>query len=107
MQDVVKIIHDIPKDEKVLCFVYKERNNSNPKAALEIALRDASLIPEDKKQSSDRIFIEIWGNETSLNSYAHCRHVILKGRSGHGYRNEDCRPPVREELEALQRNRGM
>lgn len=79
MQDVVKIIHDIPTDEKVLCFVYKERNNSNPKAALEIALRDASLIPEDKRQSSDRIFIETWGNETSLNSYAHCQHVVLVG----------------------------
>lgn len=78
MQDIVKIMHDIPRGEKVLCFVYKERNNSNPKAVLEAALKNASLIPKDG-EPSNRIFIETWGNETSLNSYAHCQHVILVG----------------------------
>jgi hypothetical protein len=77
LQDVVKVVQDIPQSEPVLIFVYKERFNRNPKRALELELEKVNLIDEHGK--SDRLFIETWGNETSLNSYSHCKHVILVG----------------------------
>lgn len=77
MQDVVKIVQGIPKSESVLMFVYKERFNRNPKRALEIELEKAGLVGEQGK--SERLHILTWGSETSLNSYAHCQHVMLVG----------------------------
>jgi hypothetical protein len=73
MQDVVKVVKDIPTNEGVLIFVYKERFNRNPKRLLEIELERAGVKPRPT------LTIETWGNETSLNSYSYCKHVILVG----------------------------
>jgi hypothetical protein len=70
--DTVKVIQDIPKTEHVLVFVYKDRLSTNPKKYLETCLKNGNV-------DLTRIHIETWGNETSLNSYRYCQHVILVG----------------------------
>ena len=71
--DAVKVITDIPKDEKVLVFVYKDRDNRNPGKYLQTCLEEEGLY------DSKRIFIETWGNETSSNDFRECKHVLLIG----------------------------
>jgi hypothetical protein len=73
MQDTVDVIKSAPEDEGVLVFVYKEKDGRDSKKTLEIELAKVGL--EDRPG----LHIETWGNETSLNSYAHCKHVILVG----------------------------
>jgi hypothetical protein len=73
MQDTVEVVKAIPSDEGVLIFAYKQKDGRDPKKALEIELQKVGL--EDRPQ----LYIETWGNETSLNSYKHCKHVILVG----------------------------
>ena len=41
-------------------------------------MESPSLLKADGKKTS-RLTIETWGNETSLNSYSFCKHVILVG----------------------------
>lgn len=71
--EAVKVIADIPKDEKVLVFVYKDKENVNPGKYLQNCLGDKGLF------DSKRIFIETWGNETSSNDFRECKHVLLIG----------------------------
>jgi len=81
-QDVCTIISGIPDDEGVLVFVYKDKNGSNPKKALDIQLRKVGIeLEEDLRlpTGEPRISIETWGNETSLNEYRFCKHVLLVG----------------------------
>ena len=81
-QDVAKVIGSLPADEGVLVFVYKDRKNRNPRKALEIALKKVDLnVEEDLRlpTGETRISIETWGNETSLNCYNYCQHVVLVG----------------------------
>jgi hypothetical protein len=62
--------------------VYKTRNNRNPARALELELRKVNIDLEDDQRLSTgekRITIETWGNETSLNEYRYCKHVVLVG----------------------------
>jgi len=86
MQDVVKVLTGLPQDEGVLVFVYKERFNRNPKRVLEIEYEKATGVDLTNKDEAPklstgqpRISIETWGNETSLNSYSFCKHVVLVG----------------------------
>jgi hypothetical protein len=84
MQDTVEIIKSIPADEGVLVFVYKEKHGKDPKSVLESELEKAGIDTETmltlkNGKQARRLTIETWGNETSLNSYAHCKHVILVG----------------------------
>lgn len=71
--DAVGVITDIPKDEKVLVFVYKDRDNVNPGKCLQTCLEDKGLY------NPKRIFIQTWGNETSSNDFRECQHVLLIG----------------------------
>jgi hypothetical protein len=71
--DAVKVIEGIAPDEKVLVFVYKDRDNVNPGKYLTTCLKSAGLY--DPK----RIFVETWGNETSSNDFRECQHVLLIG----------------------------
>jgi hypothetical protein len=73
MQDTVEVIKSIPADEGVLVFVYKAKDGRDPQRVLEIELDKAGLVERPN------LYIETWGNETSLNNYAHCKHVILVG----------------------------
>jgi hypothetical protein len=88
MQDTVEVIKTVPADESVLIFVYKSKDGSDPAKVLNIELDKAGVDAEEtievqkdggKKSKVQRIKVETWGNETSLNCYAHCKHVILVG----------------------------
>lgn len=81
-KDVCKIVKDIPADEGVLIFVYKDKNGRNPAKALDIELRHVGIDLEDDLRlptGEKRINIITWGNETSLNDYHFCKHVVLVG----------------------------
>lgn len=80
-QDILQVIQKLPAEESVLVFVYKRREGEK------LDMRDI-LLRELKKAGIDlqaevngrrRINVITWGMETSLNGYAHCRHVILAG----------------------------
>jgi len=82
LQDVSAIIRDIPENEGILVFVYKERNKRDMKRALDLELRKVGIELEDKPTlptGQPRISVETWGCETSLNEYRYCKHVILVG----------------------------
>lgn len=74
-KEVVEVIKTIPESEPILCYVYK---NAQPYGGtdyghiLKAELGKAGLNP-------DRVSIDTFGNETSLNSYSHCQHVFLVG----------------------------
>jgi hypothetical protein len=93
-QDVTSIINGIPEDEGILVFVYKPKNGKNPAKTLSEALAKISIeLPLTKDGKIDtkssvlprlptgepRINVETWGNETSLNEYHYCKHVLLVG----------------------------
>jgi hypothetical protein len=73
IQDTVEVIKSIPAEEGVLVFVYKAKDGRDPQRVLQSELDKAGL------QERPNLYIETWGNETSLNSYAQCEHVILVG----------------------------
>jgi len=75
MQDTVEVIKTIPADEGTLVFVYKEKDGRDPQEVLKAELSKAGI--EDRSN----LHIETWGNETSLNTYAHCRNVFLVASS--------------------------
>lgn len=87
--EVVEVVTSVPADEAVLIFVFKKRPGERVDyravtlGDLENAGIDTSaqiLVMQDGvAKLQPRINVVTWGMETSLNSYAHCRHVILAG----------------------------
>ena len=72
--DTVKVIQGIPVEDEVLVFVYKDRGEKLSSAAmLQRELTKAGV------KIGKRIHIQTWGNETSVNTYHTCKHVILVG----------------------------
>ena len=78
-REVVEVVKALPASEAVLLFVFKD-----PKGRMALTLRHDlreagvdtdALTPEGRS----RVNVLTWGSETSLNDYAHCRHVILAG----------------------------
>lgn len=73
-KEVVAVVKTLPKDDRVLCFVYK---------SLDIWACDYGKILKGEFERAGvdlkNITIETWGNETSLNSHGHCQHVFLVG----------------------------
>jgi len=73
MKDTVEGIKGIPKGDGILVFIYKQKDKRDPHKVLTSALSEANL---DTRKD---LYIQTWGNETSLNDYRHCKHVILVG----------------------------
>ena len=71
--DTVKIIQDIPTEDEILVFVYKDWQQVSSAKMLETELDKVGIKP------GQRIHIQTWGNETSVNTYHTCKHVILVG----------------------------
>lgn len=73
-KEVVEVVKTIPHDEHVLLYVYKQNQEGGT---------DYSKILKGELDRADvdltRIHIDTFGNETSLNSYGHCKHVLLVG----------------------------
>jgi hypothetical protein len=84
-REVISVVKEVPATEAVLIFTYKARPTEKV-AYRDILLADmkAAGIDTDATvtvngQPRPRISVLTWGMETSLNSYAHCSHVILAG----------------------------
>jgi hypothetical protein len=88
-REVVEVVKDIPADEAVLVFTFKDRlgEDVNYKSALLRGLSRAGIDIDAKVTTTidgqtkerPRINIATWGQETSLNRWAHCSNVILCG----------------------------
>lgn len=73
VKEVMSVVKTIPKTDSILFFVYKTRERrADFKRILERAL-------DREERDPNTYHIETFGNETSLNTYGHCRHVILVG----------------------------
>jgi hypothetical protein len=83
LNDVVKAVKEIPGDEGLLIFTFKDRGNSRPVEKLQEALEDAGVdlgaTVETPEGPRPRINISTWGMETSTNRFAYCQHVMLLG----------------------------
>jgi hypothetical protein len=78
-REVVEVVKRIPPDEAVLVFVFKD-SNGRIAQNLRYDIREAGINTEAKlPDGRDRFNVLAWGSETSLNDFAHCRHVILAG----------------------------
>ncbi len=84
-KDVVSVVNQIPTNEAVLIFTYLTRPTERV-SYRDILLRDLDRAGIDTSASvmvngvqRPRISVLTWGQETSLNDYAHCANVILVG----------------------------
>lgn len=68
-------------DANVLVFTFKRKSGAEQPCAdvLRRALEDADLAPDAQVNGRPRVSFLTWGNETSLNDYAHCSHVVFAG----------------------------
>jgi hypothetical protein len=77
--EVAEVVKKIPADEAILIFTFKSPQDSIRRILLD-DLKAAGVDVQAKTTSGkDRINVLTWGNETSLNDFAHCGHVILAG----------------------------
>jgi hypothetical protein len=82
VKEVVKVVRAVPQDEAVLLFVYKlqQRGGTNYVRILLHELESAGVdINAKTTAGQDRIVVQTWGCETSLNCYSYCQHVFLVG----------------------------
>ena len=84
VKDAVKVIKGIPGDESVLIFTYKDKQGGVKFTHKLIKALQKSGIDCDEtvtyqNHQRKRINIVTWGNETSLNDFNHCKHVMLLG----------------------------
>lgn len=85
VREIVEVVKNLPDDQSALIFTYKQRSKHEPDFKgvllrdLEVAGVDTAAEVETPYGRRPRICWLTWGMETSLNEYAHCRHVILAG----------------------------
>jgi hypothetical protein len=82
VKEVVKVVKSIPTTEAVLLFVYKLQQKFGPNyQRILLNALEAEDVDINAKTSTgqDRIVVQTWGNETSLNCYSYCQHVFLVG----------------------------
>lgn len=84
-KDVVTVVKNVPANEAVLIFTYRTRATERV-SYRDILLRDLERAGIDTGAvvtvngvQRPRINVLTWGQETSLNNYAHCPNVILAG----------------------------
>ncbi|MDK2744318.1 MAG: hypothetical protein NDI90_15530 [Nitrospira sp. BO4] len=81
-KEVVEVLKTIPESESVLCFLYKcnQPGGTDYRKILAQEIQKAGIdLDAMTSTGHPRISIQTWGNETSLNCYAHCTHVFLVG----------------------------
>lgn len=81
-KEVVEVLKTIPESESVLFFLYKlnQPGGVDYRKILESEITKAGIdLKEKTSKGNQRISIQTWGNETSLNCYAYCSHVFLVG----------------------------
>jgi hypothetical protein len=80
--EIIEVVKRIPVDEAVLMFTYVALTNggTNYRNIIECDLKESGIDIDGKlSDGSARINILTWGQETSLNEYSHCSHIILAG----------------------------
>lgn len=80
-KEIVKVVQSIPEDKAILFFTFKPRpQEANIRDILLRDLSDAGIdVHASTPEGKPRISVLTWGDETSLNRYAHCEVVILVG----------------------------
>lgn len=81
-KEVVEVLKTISDSEGVLFFLYRlnQPGGTDYRKILESEIKKAGIDLEATTSTGQpRISIQTWGNETSLNCYAHCSHVFLVG----------------------------
>ena len=89
VREVVEVVKDIPADEAVVVFTFKDRlgEEVNYRGSLLRGLARAGIdtdatvatVVDGETTQRPRINIATWGQETSLNKWSHCSNVILCG----------------------------
>lgn len=89
VREVVDVVKALPPEEAALIFVFKDRHGEgiNYKSAMLRGLSAAGIdtdatvpaVVDGKPVRLPRINVATWGQETSLNRWAHCSNVILCG----------------------------
>lgn len=74
-KEVTEVVKTLPATDSVLCYVYKNQQPYGGTDYGDILKSELSKAGVDL----NRIHIDTFGNETSLNSYGHCQHVFLVG----------------------------
>lgn len=80
-KSIIEVVQQIPPSESVLIFTYKGLVYGGA-SYKDIVLRDLQAagvemtLPDSRRR---RIDVLTWGHEASLNSFSHCKHVILAG----------------------------
>lgn len=80
-KEVAQVVKDIPVDESVLFFVFKQNQPGSidyGKVLLD-ELAKAGMDIDAEIDGEPRLKVLTWGSETSLNSEAHRQHVFLVG----------------------------
>lgn len=80
-REVIKIVKETPGEKSILIFAFKAKPGEvNIPDTLLRDMIDAGIDTKAvNAEGRPRINILTWGNETSLNDYAHCEVVILVG----------------------------
>jgi hypothetical protein len=79
---LVKTIREIPGDEAVIVFTFKQRRRGKTDipGTIKRELRKAGVDPDAKLANGKaRITVLTWGQHTSLNEYAHAQNVVFAG----------------------------
>jgi hypothetical protein len=80
-KSIIEVVQQIPSGESILIFTYKGMVYGGG-SYKDIVLRDLQAagvemtLPDSRGR---RIDVLTWGYEASLNSFSHCKHVILAG----------------------------
>ena len=86
--EIADTVAGIPSDQSVLIFTFKDRNGVRFQAQIAEAFHRARIdtqatiqvsLPGGRSETRRRISILTWGQETAINDYGHCDHVILAG----------------------------
>lgn len=81
-KEVVTVLKTIPESDSVLFYVYKLNKPGGcdySKILADEIDRAGIDLHAKTPDGKPRLTIQTWGNETSLNCYAHCSHVFLVG----------------------------
>lgn len=76
-----QLMSNLPKDKSILTVTFKKRPNCRePKEIISTSMMKAGINPfEITPNGKQRFNWLTWGEETSLNDFAHCEVVILVG----------------------------
>ena len=80
-KEVAQVVMDIPADESILFFVFKQNQPGSIDYGKVLLgeLAKAGIDTDAEIKGRPRLTVQTWGNETSLNDHAHCEHVFLVG----------------------------